>query len=422
MIPSQPVGVNKNSRRRDLLLILFFSLGMAAFLVRGLILTFQALVGKDLLDIPPVAPQLLDAIGMLFCAALLLPGLILSIRRMRGKEIPLSRVEGIKPWQGLVLFISWIVALGLNAWLNSIPAYGWALAAPFFLLGISLPILGLGWTAVGGLAAGSRRRLWSVFGFGMTGSTLIAVLVEYLLAGIGVLLVGLLAISNPALQTLIVQIKSQVLNANTMDVQGLLTTLAPYLTNPLVMAAVLLFAVLLTPMVEEAAKPAVIWLLGKRLRSPAEGFVLGALCGAGFALLEGLMSASGIIQMAGFSLGGRAAASLMHITASGLVGWGIASAQLNRQVGRLIMAFLLAAGLHGLWNGAVFVTVFGGLRMVVSNDTTDIVALLSILIGASTLLLELGIILVGLPLINRQLRPKPAPPAGLAQSDIIPPL
>ncbi|MBE3038795.1 MAG: PrsW family intramembrane metalloprotease, partial [Chloroflexi bacterium] len=330
------------NRRREILLLILSGIGILGLLIRSAtlavtgILTFDPGYGSSL------AASVLGALGMLFCAGLLLPVLVYTIKRMKGQEILPATIRPVKFWQVAVLVAVWVLVVIIGAVLASLFAYGWAVAAPLFLLGISLPILILAWIGAGGLPGGSRRRLWSVYGFGMVGGTLAAMLLEYLVVGSAAVVIGVLAVANPELRTVIDQIKTQVANANVGDMQALLTVLAPYLTNPLVILSILVFAAVLAPLIEEAVKPAVIWFLGKRLRSPAEGFGLGALCGAGFAMMEGLMAASSATQMWGFGLAGRAAASLMHITSSGLLGWAIASAQLEKRYGRLALTYLLS--------------------------------------------------------------------------------
>jgi hypothetical protein len=266
--------------------------------------------------------------------------------------------------------------------------------------------------------------LWAVFGLGMVGSTVTAVLAEYAVVGLGALAFGIAAIAHPEWMTVIQQLKDQVTGAG--DMQAILTVLAPYLTNPLVLLAVLAFAAGIGPLIEEAAKPAVLWLLGKSLRSPAEGFALGALCGAGFALLEGMMAASGAAATLGFGLVGRVASSLMHITASGVVGWGIASARLEKRPGRFVGAYLLAVSLHGLWNGSVILAVYGALRFMVTGGTgiatnPDLPGVLALLAGLGLLAALLVAMLVVLPLLSGRLRAGQPVPVPVPANDIIAP-
>jgi RsiW-degrading membrane proteinase PrsW (M82 family) len=243
---------------------------------------------------------------------------------------------------------------------------------------------------------------------------------EGLLAGIAVLAAAIVAVFSPEFQRVLQQIWKQATIAS--DVQTILVTLAPYLTNPLVLLLALAFAAVCVPLIEETLKPAAVWLLGRRLRSPAEGFALGALCGAGFAMLEGMQAANGMAQMLGIGLVARAASSLMHVTASGLMGWGIASARLEKRHKRLAGTFLLSVGIHGLWNGSVVLAVFGALRFSLQETSPDLISILLVTAGMGILGFMLIMILVLLPIINLRLRPAPQAIATPRQSDIIAPL
>jgi RsiW-degrading membrane proteinase PrsW (M82 family) len=283
--------------------------------------------------------------------------------------------------------------------------------------GIILPIAVLAWVAIGGLPAGSWRRLWASFGIGMIGSTLGALAVEYSLVAVAALAAGAIASLNPEWLAILEKIKSQLSNAG--DIQAIITSLAPYLNNPLVFILALLFAAVIAPIIEETLKPAAIWVLGKRLHSPAEGFALGATCGAGFALLEGTLAATGFAQMPGVGLASRAASSLLHITASGLVGWGIASSRVEGRHGRLAGAFLASTSLHGLWNGAVVLAVFGSLRLTLADSMPDPIGILLVVLGIVMLIALLIGITSLLPIINHRLKPATFSAVSSEQSDII---
>jgi len=389
-------------RRRDILLLIFSIAGILGLIGRGVYLVVSGIASFEPVSSSTLASGILGALSMAFCAALLLPMLVSSIRRLKGQEIHPAKLPPVKLWQVAGLVGAWLFSIVFASIIDGLFDYGWIIAVPFFLLGVAIPVAGFVWIATGGLPSCAWRRLWSAFGIGMAGSTLAAMLLEYLLVGMGVLAAGVLAAANPEWRTVIVQLKDQITNAG--DVQALLTALAPYLTNPLVFLLILAFAAVLAPLIEEALKPAAVWLVGKRLRSPAEGFALGALCGAGFALLEGMMAASGATGMIGFGLAARAASSLMHITASGLMGWGIASARLEKRYGRLALTYLLSVTLHGLWNGSALLAVYGALRFTLQSATPDLLGALFVLVGIGLLGLMLVSILVFLPLINHRLR------------------
>ena len=105
-------------------------------------------------------------------------------------------------------------------------------------------------------------------------------------------------------------------------------------------------------------------------------------------------------------MAGRAASSLMHMLASGLVGWGIASARLEKRTLRLAGCYLGAVGLHGLWNGSVLMVVYGALRLtLLKGGPVDPVSIGLILLGAGLLALLLPVVLVALPVANHLLRP-----------------
>lgn len=398
-------------RRRDILLLIFSIVGILGLIGRGVYQVIVGIVSSGPASNGELTSSILGALSMVFCAALLVPILVYSLRRLKGQEIHPAKLLPIKFWQVAVLVSGWLVSIVLVSIFDNLSDYGWIISIPFFLLGISIPIVGFAWIAISGLPTGSRRRLWSVFGIGMAGSTTVAMLMEYLVVGIGVLVAGVVAAINPAWETVIVQIKDQITSAR--DIQVLLTELAPYLNNPLVLLLILAFASVLAPMIEEALKSAAVWLVGKRLRSPAEGFALGALCGAGFAMLEGILAASGATGMIGFGLAARAASSLMHITVSGLMGWAIASVRLEKRYGRLALTYLLSVTIHGLWNGSALLAVYGALRFTLENATSDIFGMLSVLAGIGMLGLMLISILIFLPLVNRRLRP-----AAMVQNDI----
>jgi RsiW-degrading membrane proteinase PrsW (M82 family) len=391
-------------RQQDILLIIFSSLAILGLFIRCIYLVVTGIISFDPGYMESLASNLLGALGMLFCAILLLPMLILSIQALKGQSVRPATIRSIKllPLVGLVLV--WVVCLVLGSVLYGMFNYGWALAAIFFLPGIGLPIMVLVWIATGGLPSGSVRRLWSVFGISMVGSTLAALLMEYLVVGVVVLVVGIAVATNPGLLNVVTNLKNQVTSANAGDIESLLIVLAPYIANPLVILSILFFAAVLTPMIEEALKPAVLWVLGKRLHSPTEGFVLGALCGAGFATMEGLLAASGASQMWAIGQAGRAAASLMHITASGILGWGIASAQLEKHYGRLALAYFLAVSIHGLWNGSAILAVFGSLRAIAQKTSVDLVGGIFVVAGLVFLSLVLVLMCTALPMINHRLR------------------
>ena len=409
-----------SDRRRDILLLIFSiasMLGLAGWGFYPFILRF-AIPGR--FSSTSLASSITNLLSMLFCAALLLPLLVTSLRKLKGQAIIPVKLPPITFWQLAALLGIWLVLIIVGSILNAQAGTGEGIAALFFSLGIALPIAGIVWIAIGGLPVGSWRRIWAVFGISMVGSTLVAVILEYSLVGIAAVVASLVAAFDPKWLAILQQVRNQL--SNSSDMQALLTTLAPYLTNPLVFLVILVFTAGVAPIIEETIKPAAVWLLGKRLQSPAEGFALGAICGAGFAMLEGTLAASSMGQMLGIGSAVRLPSSMMHITASGLMGWAIASFRLEKRTARLVGIFLLSAGIHSLWNGSVVLGIYGALRFTVQNASPDLLGSLLVLTGIGILGSLLVTIMVLLPILNRRLRPAYAFTEGSSQGDIIAPL
>lgn len=201
------------------------------------------------------------------------------------------------------------------------------------------------------LPAGPLWRISAVIGWGLTIGPLIMILLEGIVL-LGMILTGLLILltTQPdALQSLAILFEQ--IQVET-DEKILLNLLAPYLSNPVLIAAGMGYIALAVPMIEELLKPLAVWMFSTRLESPAQGFVLGAFSGAAFALLESLNAGADSTTTWPLIVTVRAGTSILHITASGLVGWGIASAVKDKRYGRLAGAYFSAVLIHGLWNAA----------------------------------------------------------------------
>ena len=76
------------------------------------------------------------------------------------------------------------------------------------------------------------------------------------------------------------------------------------------------------------------------------------ISGAGFALFESLLNSTQLVDDTWLLVSSmRFGTTLMHMLASGMVGWGLASAWTQRKYLRLAGAYLAAVILHGVWNG-----------------------------------------------------------------------
>jgi hypothetical protein len=105
-------------------------------------------------------------------------------------------------------------------------------------------------------------------------------------------------------------------------------------------------------MIEEMFKPIGVWLFAGKLKTPVQGFALGVLSGAAYALVESMTAGSQAGEGWAVVVAARTGTSVIHIATTGLVGWGIASAWLERKYLRLLGLYALAISLHGLWNAS----------------------------------------------------------------------
>jgi hypothetical protein len=160
--------------------------------------------------------------------------------------------------------------------------------------------------------------------------------------------------------------------------------LLPWLTKPGVIFTVLLYTALFVPAVEELFKPLGVWLLGNKLDSPAQGFALGALSGASYALIEtiGVSGQGGEWASLLFT---RIGTGLLHITTSALMGAAIVLALRKRRYLRLLGTYVIAIALHGLWNASAMLYTFSEIANL-RNQADRLSAIQPLSVGALSIL------------------------------------
>jgi RsiW-degrading membrane proteinase PrsW (M82 family) len=144
-----------------------------------------------------------------------------------------------------------------------------------------------------------------------------------------------------------------------------------------------------------------LWTLAGRKLTPQEGFVGGLLCGAGFALMENVFYFTTVLMAEDwlFMAIGRAGTGVLHMLASGLVGWGLAKAWQDGKWALLGFTTLGAFGLHGLWNVLALVSGMAPLLILDSEPS-----LRQTLLYHSPVVLLLVVSVLWLAIINRHLR------------------
>ena len=209
----------------------------------------------------------------------------------------------------------------------------------------------------------------------------------------GVFLMGMIS-NQPELVNSLNQLTRDI-SRGQVDVDALTAIFEPFLRHPGVVFLLISGLAVVVPLVEETLKPLGLWFLAKRGFSPAQGFVLGATSGAAFALVESLATLSSVSGEGWMGLAlGRAGTALLHITCSGLVGWGLGLAWTRAKYAQLAGLFLLAVAVHGAWNGFA---QFLGLMPFINEPAlavqssglseTVIVAVLGIILLATALML-----------------------------------
>lgn len=251
----------------------------------------------------------------------------------------------ILPLAGFGILFGGLITLAEFPWLN------WLILPTLTILVIVPPIWLLFGTASNGIELGPRWRFFSILSLSMTVAPVIMIVLEIAIL-VAIIIAGVvyIAMTQP---DLVYELESMALFANeNMSEEALLAWLAPYITNPYLIGTGIGYIAVIVPLIEELLKPLAIWLFARKIESPAQGFALGILSGAGFALVESLnASADGSTSWA-VIVAARTGTSMLHMLTSGLVGWGIVSAFKERRIGRFFAAYFSAFLIHGIWNAS----------------------------------------------------------------------
>jgi hypothetical protein len=346
--------------------------------------------------------------------ALLIPGAYYSIQRLIGEEVAVNATKPMNIGAGFLIAFVWLGITALTQIFYGNAFLRW-ITPPLYILSIGLPVYFFARLAIGGLNAGSKQRTWGALGTGMILGPSLASLIELMLVALLLFGVAVYLAFHPELMSVLNTIRAQINNASNPD--DILTLISPYLLNPIIIALALLFFSAVAPLVEETAKSLTVWTVFDHLASPAQGFVIGALSGAGFGLVESLLASVQPDSSWATTLIVRGGSSMMHIVAASLTGWGIAWFRTTKRPARMIGMYALAMFLHSLWNACVVLMVMGSVRTALGAHSENIVGMAFIILGISIL----TIIALGMPIalgmINWRLRAAthPLPPADIVE-------
>ena len=153
------------------------------------------------------------------------------------------------------------------------------------------------------------------------------------------------------------------------------------LQSPIVVGSLLLFTAGLVPLVEEAIKPAGVWLLSGRKLTPRDGWVLGLLSGAGFAMVENLGNLA-VGEGWTFLAIARGGATALHMFNTAIIGYTFVLSRRQKRWRLVILSFLGTLLLHALWNSTAVIASVTSLSSPSANTSWPLAALVTL--GLST--------------------------------------
>jgi hypothetical protein len=354
------------------------------------------------------------------CLLLLIPSFVLSIRRLRGgichPVISSNRRLLLLASLGLVL---WAGILMIGETLIQTPALHFLLPV-LTVLGAGLPIW---WIVELGrlhLSAGSSQRSWGLFGFSLTVTPPIILIVESIILVVAFLFLFIALSGTPQFKSLVEEFINSASSGAIPDLQAYETFFTGFIQKPYVLLGLLAITSLIIPLLEELLKPLALLVIASRKPTPGQGFVGGLICGAAFAFLETsgtLVSSidSGWVVLVLMRLG----TGLLHITASGLVGLGLARAWQAKKSRYFFRNYMLAVLMHGTWNA--FGVMLGYLPIIGPSFEMDLpfASWMARVAPYMLILFSVGLIVVLISL-NRRLQRETAPP--ILPSSLEPPL
>jgi len=291
-------------------------------------------------------------------------------------------------WQIAIFTIIAIAALLIGYQISGIKTINWLFLPLLTIPAVVLPIWALLALGTQKLPFGTRWQSWSVLGLGMTLVPLILFVLEIAVLIIVFFFVIAYIITQPDLALELQRLSQQIMLLGPQS-EAALDLLSPFLTKPGVIVIALTYIAIVVPALEEIFKPLGVWLLAGKLESHAQGFALGALSGAGYALIEtiGVSNQTGEWASLLFS---RIGTGLLHITTSALMGAAIVMACRERRHMRLIGTYFLTVLLHGLWNTFAMLFTFSGFAALIGQpgllSTLQPIMIISLSILATALL------------------------------------
>lgn len=305
----------------------------------------------------------------------------------------------LPPWYWIVALLAAAAALLIGHLVADNESINWLILPVLTLPAIVLPLALALVFGVHTLPLGARWQTWSVLGLSMTVVPFLLIALEAFVAIFLLIILIAYVASQPELAVEVQGLAEQ-LRILGPDPEAVFELLAPIVVQPGVVLVALLYMAVFVPVVEEIFKPLGVWLLAGKLNSIAQGFALGALSGAGFALIETVGASAQASEWAEL-LFARIGTALLHITTSALMGAAIVAAWRERRYLRLLGTYFLATLLHGVWNA--FAVLFSFLTLAEPRELPELPGISRPATVAAMSLLALVFLSI-LVVMNRRLR------------------
>jgi len=327
-------------------LLLAFAVGLGACLLGGV--SSACGLSLTLIDSRRLAPTTTLPILSLFVIGVCL-GLPLAWQTFAGLRGKNSKRLVLPLAWGVGLASLYLVALAGGQTVLSLKLAPAMTLPPFHILALAIPPLLCLWGVVT-LAKEpylTWRRLWGGLGGGAFGAVGLAFAIELFLLALGIVAVAIILGGSP---DWVEQLGQSQLTPGGLTDSPLVRSL---LRNPIVILTLFVSFSLVVPIIEETTKSLVPALAGAwHGLSATQIFLWGVAGGAGFAVVEGLLNGSLSTESWASVALLRIGASAMHCLTAGLTGWGWGQVWTQRRWLHLLLAYIVAMAIHGVWNGA----------------------------------------------------------------------
>lgn len=243
------------------------------------------------------------------------------------------------PWVGVVYLGEVVIRRGMS----------FVFMPLVVILAVALPVWWFIELGRRKLLQGSPLQTWGTVSIGTTLTPIVSMVFEILLIFLIAFMVVIILSVQPGFLDQITQFNQQL--QTLPDLQQTQRLLEGALQSPVIVVLVLAFVSVVVPVTEEAIKPMGLFIFAGKRITPNQGFVLGMISGACFGFIESILMLNVSIQEGFYQIVlTRVATALLHAVTAGLTGWGYASAISQKKVKRMLLCFLAAICLHGVWN------------------------------------------------------------------------